>query len=110
MYVDSSPGTLFDTTELHTPTIKLSGGNCRMKFYYHMYGTDLDVLTVYSEANNYRRMLWYRIGGTYEDKWKKEEVYIGAVNNFKVRHSRPLLSLKGDNNNGLLYSAHICHS
>ena len=86
MFVDSSPGTIFDTTELNTPTIKQSGGNCQMKFYYHMFGTDLDVLTVYTEANGYRRTLWYRVGGTNENKWKKEQVYIGGVSNFKVSH------------------------
>ncbi|XP_038053495.1 MAM and LDL-receptor class A domain-containing protein 2-like [Patiria miniata] len=84
MYVDSSPGTLFDTTELNTPTISLSGGNCQMRLYYHMYGTDVDTLSVYTEAFGYRRLMWNRIGSTSQDKWRKENVYIGTNQNFKI--------------------------
>ncbi|XP_022094256.1 MAM and LDL-receptor class A domain-containing protein 1-like isoform X2 [Acanthaster planci] len=84
MYVDSSPGTVFDTTELNSPTISQTGGNCQMKFYYHMYGTDVDTFSIFAEANGYRRPLWYRVGGTSQDKWRKEQVYIGASYNFKI--------------------------
>lgn len=86
MYIEtSSPRKLGDAARLKSPVFSPSSSNCRIRFYYHMYGPDVNTLNLYKE--NYESgpmsLLWTK-NGSQANAWIRAVVSISGSSPFRV--------------------------
>lgn len=88
----SSPRKANDTARLVSPTIQGSGtrarratGDCKIRFFYHMYGSHIGTLNIYT-ATTYGQpgtLVWSK-SGNQGDVWLRGEAAISNAANFQV--------------------------
>ncbi len=84
MYIEtSSPRVKGDYAILLTPVIK-AGSKC-MTFFYHMYGPNIDTLSIHVTANNksFGAPIW-RKTGTQGNVWRNATISVNNTANFQV--------------------------
>ena len=64
------------------PATTGSNGKC-LSFWYHMYGADVNTLSVYVRTGSHDTLLWSK-SGTRGDKWIKALVSVTSRSPFKV--------------------------
>ena len=64
------------------PATTGSNGKC-LSFWYHMYGADINTLSVYVRTGSHDTLLWSK-SGTRGDKWIKALVSVTSRSPFKV--------------------------
>eukprot|EP00058_Branchiostoma_floridae_P027396 XP_002612887.1 hypothetical protein BRAFLDRAFT_227876 [Branchiostoma floridae] len=70
--------------ELLSPMFGHSGTTCKLNFWYHMYGANIDGLTMYLKIGEQRRPLW-SANGDHGDVWNNAVVSIPPCTaNFQV--------------------------
>ncbi|XP_066300039.1 MAM and LDL-receptor class A domain-containing protein 2-like [Branchiostoma lanceolatum] len=70
--------------ELLSPTFGHSGTTCKLNFWYHMYGANIDGLTMFLKIGEQRRLLW-SASGDHGDVWNNAVVNIPPCTaNFQV--------------------------
>ena len=97
MYVDASNGRAFYTADYQSPVLQQAAASCQMVFYYHMYGTGIGILRVYSQIGTRRTQLLY-LRGNKGNVWQKAVVPIGRIRSqFKmIISARRFYSTLGD--------------
>ena len=88
----SSPRKANDTARLVSPTIQGSGsrirratGDCKLRFFYHMFGASVGKLNIYT-ATTYGMpgtKVW-SMSGNKGDVWLRGEVTLSSAANFQV--------------------------
>ena len=88
----SSPRKANDTARLASPTIQGSGararravGDCKIRFFYHMYGSSVGQLNIYT-ATTYGQpgiKVW-STSGNKGDMWLRGEATLSSAANFQV--------------------------
>ncbi|XP_035827620.1 MAM and LDL-receptor class A domain-containing protein 2-like [Aplysia californica] len=65
---------------LESPTVAISSGGICFKFWYFMYGTTVDGLSIYAKSSyGIRELLWTRFG-TRGPEWKFAQVHVQDMN------------------------------
>ncbi|XP_033751988.1 MAM and LDL-receptor class A domain-containing protein 1-like [Pecten maximus] len=84
LYIEaSSPRRNNDKARLSSATISTTGPKC-LKFWYHMYGTDVKTLNVYTKVGStYGTPVWSHTG-TLSNKWYTTSVNIQANSTYQV--------------------------
>jgi len=86
IYIEASqPRKPNDTAKLissRVPGSTASDGKC-LSFWYHMYGADINTLSVYVRTGAYDTLLWSRMG-TRGDKWIRALVTVNSRTHFQV--------------------------
>ena len=86
MYIEaSSPRKKGDNAMLGTAVFK-SKSTCQLRFFYHMYGTHIGTLNVYTRTSTSGPLnkIWTKTGNQ-GDKWVKATASISVSQNFQVR-------------------------
>ena len=80
MYIEtSSPRVEGDKAKLHSPKLQFNGYMC-LKFYYHMYGSDIDRLNVIINGNNV-----FTASGDKGNKWLLASIDVNLSGKYAVR-------------------------
>ena len=86
VYIEASePRKPNDTAKLISSSVAgttASGGKC-LSFWYHMYGADINTLSVYVRTGAYDTLLWSKTG-TRGDKWIQALVSVNSRTRFQV--------------------------
>ena len=86
IYIEASwPRKANDTAKLissNVPGTTASGGKC-LSFWYHMYGADINTLSVYVRTGSHDTLLWSKTG-TRGDKWLQALVTVNSRTHFQV--------------------------
>lgn len=86
VYIETSwPRKMNDTARLISSSIPgttASKGKC-LSFWYHMYGADINTLSVYVRTGAHDSMLWSKTG-TRGDKWIQGQATVTSRDHFKV--------------------------
>ena len=86
IYIEASwPRKPNDTAKLissNVPGTTASGGKC-LSFWYHMYGADINTLSVYVRTGSHDTLLWSKTG-TRGDKWLQALVTVNSRTHFQV--------------------------
>ncbi|XP_033104873.1 MAM and LDL-receptor class A domain-containing protein 2-like [Anneissia japonica] len=88
LYTDaSSPRVKGDRAKLASPIYKRvqNPGNCHFRFWFHMYGENIDTLNVYSRnaVNGPVTLLWSRSGHV-GDYWERVDLDLRSNNDFQI--------------------------
>ncbi|XP_025085530.1 MAM and LDL-receptor class A domain-containing protein 2-like [Pomacea canaliculata] len=86
LYLESSNRKANDTARLKSLIFQpASEGQCYMRFFYHMFGKDINALNIYIEgAEQGSRALLLSIHGQQGDEWRKTILSIVSAYNFRV--------------------------
>lgn len=99
MYVDSSNGGFYNHAYFTSPMLKQAASTCQMSFWYHMYGTGIGNLYVYSKTSgsSTNTRLW-NLAGNQGNRWNQAIVRIGRIDtNFQmIIDARRSFSTQGD--------------
>ena len=80
MYIEtSSPRQQGDKAVLNSPQLQFSGSMC-LKFYYHMYGSDIGTLNVIINGNNV-----FAASGDQGNMWQRAAIDVSLSGNYAVR-------------------------
>lgn len=80
MYIEtSSPRRKNDNAKLKSPKLQFSGNMC-LKFYYHMYGSDIATLNVIINGNNV-----FTASGDKGNKWLIASIDVNLSGEHEVR-------------------------
>jgi len=80
MYIEtSSPRQLDDYAKLHSPKLRFNGDMC-LKFYYHMYGSDIDTLIVIINGINV-----FMANGEKGNRWLMAAIDVNFSGEYAVR-------------------------
>ncbi|KAH3887692.1 hypothetical protein DPMN_011710 [Dreissena polymorpha] len=89
MFIEtSSPRQPNDTARLESPLVPPKGNAQCIRFWYHMYGPDINTLNVYTMINNVlSRPVWSRTG-TVDNQWHFQAVDLTTTGGtvFKVTY------------------------
>jgi len=87
IYIEtSSPRRLGDKARLKSPVFQSSNsGTCRMRFFYHMHGVDVNLLNVYIEKYEMGPLtpVWTK-NGSQVDSWLRADVALSSSMPFRV--------------------------
>ncbi|XP_022097778.1 MAM and LDL-receptor class A domain-containing protein 1-like isoform X1 [Acanthaster planci] len=88
MFIDSSPGNFGKAAQLVSPKYTVPSGNdCKLRFFYHMFGANIQDLKVmlrsYYNSNYQAQTIWSKSGGQ-ADVWRRAEVAITTSTPFQV--------------------------
>ncbi|RWS17354.1 hypothetical protein B4U79_11636 [Dinothrombium tinctorium] len=72
-----------DKADLHSPSYSHSSDNCKLSFYYHMFGENMGILRVYIKEKNKKSLQW-SIFGDQGDKWNHVVIAIGRRTQFSI--------------------------
>ncbi|CAF0853287.1 unnamed protein product [Didymodactylos carnosus] len=91
-----------DTAILISQSITDTGSNglC-MKFFYHMYGVGIGVLTVYLQKEGYQPMSIWTLSGEQEDNWLQGKVGFVMNSEHSIIIEAKVTSESGDGNIGI---------
>jgi len=79
MYIEtSSPRQQGDKAVLNSPQLQFSGSMC-LKFYYHMYGSDIGTLNVIINGNNV-----FTASGDQGNMWRRAAIDVSLSGNYAV--------------------------
>lgn len=96
-YAESSLGQAGSVAPLKTPRIGLSGPNCVLSFWYHMYGTSVGTLSVKLQfVDGSTPLLWSK-SGNQGNQWINANVIIGSRQLFQVNHAYASFIFNGQN-------------
>ena len=87
IYIEtSSPQRYGQVARAKSPVFQASStGNCRMRFFYYMFGLNINALNVYIEQYELGPMvLTWNLTGQQEDAWKRADVPLVSNNPFRV--------------------------
>ncbi|XP_070566390.1 MAM and LDL-receptor class A domain-containing protein 1-like [Ptychodera flava] len=91
----SAPRDTGDRTVLYTGSYPQTTGDC-LEFWYHMYGSDIGELNVYSQTSNQlSNLLWSR-SGDFGDRWNLAQVSLATSDTYQVAFE----SVRGDGSFG----------
>ncbi|EDO47788.1 predicted protein [Nematostella vectensis] len=76
MYIEASSGSFGQRARLLGPRYQKSHSDCRLEFWYHMWGSTIGDLSVYVNVSDSLRLWWYK-SGDQGNKWQKGVVGIG---------------------------------
>ena len=80
MYIEtSSPRQQGDKAKLNSPGLQFSGNMC-LKFYYHMYGSDIATLNVMINGNNV-----FTASGDKGNSWLRAAIDVSLLGTYAVR-------------------------
>ena len=80
MYIEtSSPRVEGDKAKLHSPKLQFNGYMC-LKFYYHMYGSDIESLNVIINGNTV-----FSACKEKGNKWLLAAIDVSLLGNYEVR-------------------------
>ena len=80
MYIEtSSPRQQGDNAKLNSPKLQFSGSMC-LKFYYHMYGANIETLNVIIKGNNV-----FTASGNKGNKWLRAAIDVSLSGKHAVR-------------------------
>ncbi|XP_047128245.1 MAM and LDL-receptor class A domain-containing protein 1 isoform X1 [Hydra vulgaris] len=96
----SSPRKPNDTARLLSTVFRPSNGTCTMRFFYHMFGEDIDTLSVWlktsTAASSLMQLLWSKKGDQ-GDIWLGASIDIMSTKNYQIAiEGRRGLSYSGD--------------
>ena len=78
MYIEaSSPRIMNETAVLISPLLK-STKTCTMRFFYHMFGDHIGMLSIYKKVGNVKNRLW-SIRDDQGPKWLKKSIDVPAT-------------------------------
>ena len=80
MYVASNSNSGTAWAELHSPILRNSAASCEMRFWYHMQGEDIGVLTVFL-VETYYLLYPLQLTGDHGNRWNEAVAPIGRVPN-----------------------------
>lgn len=86
VYIETSlPRRLGDKARLKSPVFTPNSQNCKIRFYYHMYGPDVNGLNLYIESYESGPMilLWSK-NGSQTDLWNRAVVPLSSSSPFRV--------------------------
>uniref|UniRef100_UPI00398F495B MAM and LDL-receptor class A domain-containing protein 1-like n=1 Tax=Pristiophorus japonicus TaxID=55135 RepID=UPI00398F495B len=83
LYADSSNGEFGHSADILTPTISLTGPQCKLVFWYHMSGVTIGSLQVFSKYGNSTQLLWSQ-SGSQGNHWRRGEVFLGVQSHSQV--------------------------
>lgn len=85
LYIEASGHKYSDNAVLLSPVIPPTGmsGYC-FTFWYHMFGPNIGVLSVYSMIGG-RKILQFTKGGTQGNQWKQAVINVNSTTDFQVR-------------------------
>ena len=83
VFAQTNPGTFKSSTTLTTPTIAATTDSCKLSFWYHMSGSAIGSLGVYTTAGSATETVWY-ISGVQGDMWREAEVLLGPGMGYSV--------------------------
>ena len=82
----SSPRRPNDTARLESPTLPGQTLYSCLRFWYHMYGPEVNTLNVYTKVGNTLGTPVWKHTGTIDNRWHFQEVDISSMQAFKVIH------------------------
>ncbi len=84
MYIEtSSPVKSGDKARFVSPTRAQTTGSC-FTFWYHMYGSTIGSLALYTQINGARNQLWSK-SGDQGNKWRVAQQSVQSTSNYQVR-------------------------
>lgn len=85
MYIEtSSPRTRGDKAKFVSPLRQPTTGSC-MTFWYHMYGSAIGSLNLYSKVSGRENLLWTRSGGK-GNVWRMAMQTVRSTSNYQVSY------------------------
>ena len=83
-YIETlSPVSLNDAARIISPTVDIGPSGVCFQFFYHMYGTNINRLNIYTKQNGVLgKPIWQKIGEQ-GNKWILGQVYLEKLNNFE---------------------------
>lgn len=86
IYIEASwprkPNNTAKLISSNVPGTTASGGKC-LSFWYHMFGADINTLSVYVRTGSHDTLLWSKTG-TRGDKWLQALVTVNSRTHFQV--------------------------
>lgn len=87
MFTESSaPRRPGDKARLLSPQYPATNGQC-LTFWYHMYGSSIGTLNVYTSSFNKLSPALFTISGDQGNQWRKAQMTIQVQEQYKVRKS-----------------------
>ena len=84
MYTESSaPRKAGDTARLIGPSQKATTGKC-LKFYYHMYGSNMGRLNIYMKRHNRLYSSIWSANGNQGNLWRPGQVTLNSNSDYQV--------------------------
>ncbi|XP_070566222.1 MAM and LDL-receptor class A domain-containing protein 1-like [Ptychodera flava] len=84
VYVDSNDGQTSEWADYTSPTLRQSGSDCELQFWYHMKGDNIGALRVQVMEDDYVMDVWFA-SDDHGDRWIKGTAVIGRIpNDFRV--------------------------
>lgn len=82
----SSPRRMGDRSRIYSPVFQRSNsGRCRMRFFYHMYGVNVNALNIYTEQFQLGPMvIVLNLTGQISDSWLKADIPLTSDAPFRV--------------------------
>ena len=94
MYIESSaPRRAGQKARLISKSYPASNAEC-LSFWYHMYGTNIGTLNVYTMSFNRLSSAAWSLSGNQGNQWKRAQVTLQSQNQFYVSPSISVLDLK----------------
>jgi hypothetical protein len=74
---------LNNAAKINSPLVSVGSTGLCFQFFYHMYGTNINTLNVYTKQNgNLGKAVWQKIGEQ-GNKWILGQVYLELLSNFQ---------------------------
>ena len=82
MYIETSQGLTNSKAHLQSPVVNPTKPKC-LRFWYHMYGSDIGSLKVFVKTTSLKTPSWTR-SGTKGNRWLPGQVDITSKNKYTV--------------------------
>lgn len=83
IYIETSAHRPNDSARIVSPSVNTQQATCVL-FWYHMYGSDVNQLSMYVETGSQLGTPFWTISGSRGDQWHYAQVETGALSNAKV--------------------------